>query len=414
MPRGPGMKALLTERCSAPMGAAATRGGVVPSGLLAAASELRGAAAAFEPGLFSGADCAVVVEELAATEKACAAARARAAARAADCGAHRQKGFADAADWVARATGTSAVEAKTAMETAKAVMEMPHTRAALEAGELSLAQAHEVARTEAECPGSEAELVEVARTESLKTLKERALKHRLDAVDPEELHAGQHRARSFRHWRNDLGMVAFAGALPPEMGIPLVNRLDADTDRIRRSARREGTSEPREAHAADAFVKLAAGAGQGKANSADLVIVCDLRAYRRGHAHPGEACHIVGGGPLPVSVARELGRDAFLKAVIHDGIAIHTVAHYGRHLKAELRTALELGAPPHLNGVTCTEAGCDRRHGLEWDHLNPKANWGPTSYDNLQPRCWPHHQEKTERDRKAGLLRTPSQGRDPP
>ena len=376
---------------------------------------LRGAAAAFEPGLVSGVECAVVVEELAATEKACAAARARAAVRAADCGAHRHKGFADAADWVARAAGTSAVEAKTALETAKALEKMPHTRAALEAGELSLAQAYEVARTEVECPGSEVELVAVARTESLKALKERARKHRLGAVDPEDLHARQHRARSFRHWRTDLGMVAFAGALPPEVGLPLVHRLDADTDRIRRRARREGSAEAREAHAADAFAKLAHGAGgPGRAHSADLVIVCDLRAYRRGHAHPGEVCHMVGGGPLPVRVARDLGRDAFLKAVIHDGVRIDTVAHFGRHLKAELRTALELGAPPDLDGITCCEAGCDRRHGLEWDHLNPVANWGPTSYDNLQPRCWPHHQEKTERDRKAGLLRTPGQGRDPP
>jgi hypothetical protein len=386
----------------------------VSSGLLVAARVLRGAAAAFEPGLFSGAECAVVVEELAAAEKACAAARARAAVRAADCGAHRLRGFVDAADWLARAAGTFAVQAKTAMETARAVEEMPHTRAALVAGELSLAQAHEVVRTVVECPGSEAELVEVARTESLKTLRERARKHRLDALDPEELYAGQHRARSFRHWRDDLGMVAFRGALPPEVGLPFVNRLDAETDRIRRLARREGNTEPREAHAADAFVKLLSGAGSGKANSADLVIVCDLRAYRRGHAHPGEAAHIVGGGPLPVSVVRDLARDAFLKAVLHDGVRIDTVAHLGRHIKAELRTALELGAPPDFDGVTCSEAGCDRRHGLEWDHVDPKANWGPTSYDNLQPRCWPHHQEKTERDRQAGLLRVPGQGPDPP
>ena len=29
---------------------------------------------------------------------------------------------------------------------------------------------------------------------------------------------------------------------------------------------------------------------------------------------------------------------------------------------------------------------------------------GPTSYDNLKPRCWPHHRDKTELDRLAGLL----------
>jgi hypothetical protein len=38
--------------------------------------------------------------------------------------------------------------------------------------------------------------------------------------------------------------------------------------------------------------------------------------------------------------------DAFLKAVAHDGVRIETVAHFGRHISAELRTALELGALP--------------------------------------------------------------------
>jgi hypothetical protein len=278
----------------------------------------------------------------------------------------------------------------------------------VEAGELSLAQAREVAVTEAECPGSEADLLEVAREESLKTLKERARQRRLAAIDPNDLHAAQHRARTFRHWRNDLGMVAFAGALPPEVGLPLVNRLDVETDRVARQARREGRYEPREAHAADALVKLAHGKGSG--GSTDLVIVCDLRAYRQGHAHPDEPCHIVGGGPVPVPLVRELSSDAFLKAVLHNGVQIETVAHFGRHIKAELRTALELGAPPEFNGITCSEAACDRRYHLEFDHVNPMANGGPTSYENLQPRCGPHHQEKTQRDQEAGLL----QGRDPP
>lgn len=386
----------------------------MPADFLALARALREALAAFDPGLFRGDDCAAAAEELAATENACAAARARAAARAGECGVHRQKGFADAADWLARATGTSKVEARSAMETARALRDMPDTKAAVDAGELSLAQAQELARTEAECPGSEVELLDVARNGSLKTLKERARKYRLEAIDPEELHARQHQARTFRHWRTDLGMVGFAGALPPEIGLPFVNRLDAEADRVRRQARREGQQEGRDAHAADALMRLVAGAGKGKAHSADLVVVCDLRAFRRGHAHDGEPCHLVGGGPVPVSVVRELVEDTFLKAVLHDGVRIDTVAHYGRHIKAELRTALELGAAPYFDGVSCIEAGCDRQYYLERDHVNPRANRGPTSYENLQFRCWPHHREKTARDRKAGLLRGSRQGPDPP
>ena len=156
------------------------------------------------------------------------------------------------------------------------------------------------------------------------------------------------------------------------------------------------------------------GTGTGKARTADLVIVQDLRAYRRGHAHPGELSHIIGGGPIPVRVARELAKDAFLKVVLHDGVNIHTVAHFGRRRPAELNTALELGGPPDFDGVTCCELGCDRRYGLQWDHIDPVANDGPTSVENLQPLCWPDHHDKTARDRAAGLLGKNRKERGPP
>lgn len=393
----------------------------MPDGLLSLAQALRVALAAFDARLYAGEDAAVVAEELAATVKACEAAQVLAAARAAECGAHRQKGFADAADWLARAAGTSTGEAKTQLETARALGQMPDTRAALTAGELSMAQASEVVRTEAACPGSEAELLAVAKGGSLKTLRDTSRKRRLGAIDPEDLHRRQHAARSFSHWLDDeLGMVGFKGLLPPEVGLPFVNRLDTETDRLRSEAKRDrhqegpGASESRYAYAADALMKLVAGGGKGKAHSADLVIVVDLRAYRRGHAYPGEPVHLVGGGPVPVSVVKKLAEDAFLKAAIHDGTRIDTVVHFGRHIKAEVRTALELGAPPDFDGVTCAAAGCDRRYHTEWDHKDPKANWGPTTFDNLQALCYPHHQEKTTRDREAGLLGRNPPGPDPP
>jgi hypothetical protein len=209
-------------------------------------------------------------------------------------------------------------------------------------------------------------------------------------------------------------MVCISGELVPEAGIALVNRVDAEAGRVRRAARAEGRDEPYGAHAADALAALVAGGGRSGASRTDLVVVADLGAYRRGHVHDGEACHLVGGGPIPVSLAHELGADAFVKAVLHDGVAIHTVAHFGRHLPAELRTALEVGAPPGFDGVSCVEEGCDRRYGLEWDHVDPVANGGATSYANLKARCWDHHRDKTERDRLAGLLSGRGEGRDPP
>jgi hypothetical protein len=135
-----------------------------------------------------------------------------------------------------------------------------------------------------------------------------------------------------------------------------------------------------------------------------VVFVIDERAYRRGHAHRGEPCHILGGGPIPASAVRERVDDAFVKALLHDGVNILTVAHHGRHRPAELNTALQLGPAPLFEGIACVEPGCNRTYGLQWDHKDPCANGGLTSFGNLQPYCTPHHCEKTERDRRAGLL----------
>jgi hypothetical protein len=116
----------------------------------------------FQPEAYSGQDCATLVEKLAAIEKVSAAARVRAAARAGECGAHRERGFADVFDWMARATGSTSGSAKSALETAAALESQPDAKAALEAGELSFAQARELVKTEAAVPGSTAGLLDVA------------------------------------------------------------------------------------------------------------------------------------------------------------------------------------------------------------------------------------------------------------
>ena len=263
-----------------------------------------------------------------------------------------------------------------------------------------MAQAAEITSV----PEHEAELLELARESGLRAVKDTARKRRCEGIDPSELHAKQHAAREFVHWKDELGMVRFRGALPPVHGVAFVNRLEAQADREWRTAKRDKRTEPRAALAADALLHMVAAGGSGKATAADIVFVIDERAYRRGHAHAGEPSHIVDGGPVPVSAVRERIDDAFVKALLHDGVNIQTVSHHGRRRPAELNTALELGAAPDFDGVTCAEPGCTRRYGLQWDHKDPCANGGLTSFDNMQPLCTPDHWDKTERDRRAGLL----------
>ncbi|MFN2556523.1 MAG: hypothetical protein ABR592_06540, partial [Nitriliruptorales bacterium] len=150
---------------------------------------------------------------------------------------------------------------------------------------------------------------------------------------------------------------------------------------------------------------LSAGDGGGPSQTRpDLVVVVDLDALRRGHTHAGDRCHIPGVGPLPVNVARRIASDAFLKAAVVEGCEIRKVKHFGRPSQPSYAPPSSWGPPPELDGAVCVEEGCGRRDGLEWDHVEPPARRGPTSYHNPEPRCRAHHRDKTDRDRQAGLL----------
>ena len=58
-------------------------------------------------------------------------------------------------------------------------------------------------------------------------------------------------------------------------------------------------------------------------------------------------------------------------------------------IPARLRTALEARDP------TCVVPSCNRRYGLEVDHIVPFAKGGPTELGNLVRLCRWHHAQKT-------------------
>ena len=392
------------------------------SDLAAALAAVRAAVERLEPGALPIAACRALIEDLARTEKVCALARVRVAERIARSSSRRGSADGEVAAMLAQSSGGSSASARTELATVRALEQFPTARAAVEAGDLSLSQAREVVAAAKVAPDAEGALVDLARNRGLAGVRDEARRVRLGAVDVEELHREQHRRREAVTFTDEWGMVCLRAQLPPEVGVAVANRLERATDRCWRAARRAAgpgkLPEPRVAYAADALVAMLGGRAVDADGSddtvrlakpgrreADVVIVADVRALARGGAEAGEPCHVGGGGPVPVSVVRGALEDAFVKLVTHDGVRIREVVHIGRKLPAVLRTALELGEPPRFDGVACAEDGCGRRLGLEWDHIDPVANGGATSLDNLEPRCRPCHRAKTERDRAAGLLR---------
>jgi hypothetical protein len=358
-----------------------------------------------EPRSLTTRDCERAMDLLGRVRKLVETSQARIAAEAQRRDLPRTRGYAHATDWMAADSGGTIRLARKQLETVGQVHALTATNDALTAGDISVAQAAEILKTAAIVPEAEGELLAVAAGGTLGAVMDRGRKRRLAAMDPERRSREQRANRSVAHGIDDLGMVAGHFRLPPVVGARFTNRLDRETDRIFREARAAGEHRTRAQCAADAFVALTNGSAKTTPGRVDLVVVVDVNAWRRGHAHGGELCHAVGVGPITLDDARLFADDAFLKVAFHDGTQIDRIKHFGRHIPAELRTALDLGSLPELDGATCSRPGCERRYGIQWHHVDAFSNGGATSRANLRGECDLHHEEETQRQRAAGVFR---------
>lgn len=120
-----------------------------------------------------------------------------------------------------------------------------------------------------------------------------------------------------------------------------------------------------------------------------VIVRIDHQALTRGHTIAGETCDIVGLGTIPVSTVKEMMGDAFLAAIVTDGVDVRSVAHLGRQATAHQQTALEFTQPD------CDVLGCARTMFLQTDHRTGWAKTKDTVYDDLDRLCEQHHALKT-------------------
>ena len=316
-------------------------------------------------------------------------------------------------EWMARTAGTSVGQAKAAVETGKRLEELPATTEAVKSGALSLAQVAAVAEAASADSSTESELLEVAGKESLKALQDKSRRVVLDSRGSvEERYARQRRLREFSTWIDDEGMTAGRFRLTPEVGAAVINKIRRETDRRFRQANREGRRESPQNYAADAFAALVTGEGligtKSRSKGSELVVVVSRESLLRGEVdrEAGELCEVPGFGAVPVSVAREMLADCFLKGVLIDGTKVVTVKHFGRHRPAELDTALLVRSVLIDGQVVCIVEGCGETARVQWDHALAHGRGGPTAEWNLNPMCGFDNREK-----EAGRVTQTADGR---
>ncbi len=314
----------------------------------------------------------------------------------------------------ARTTGTSVGKARQAQDTARRLRDSTQVAEALKGGAISLDQASEITKADEADPGAATKLLRVAQTEPFHVLRDEARKTCLEAERKKDLADRQRRGRCARSRIDDLGMINISVVLEPHVGAPIVNRAEAEADRLYRKPRKGGAPEPFEAHLADAYAALFSGSGGGRPTHPELVVLVSHEVAKRGWAdiRDGEVCKIPGIGPISPRVARDIAGDAFLSGVLWDGKDLRQFRRWTRNIPVEVRIALELGIPPGFDGIACSD--CGNRFRTQRDHVEPHVAGGPASTTNLEPRCWCSHKQTTKRDRAAGKLRRKAPQRGPP
>ena len=373
-----------------------------------------------------GTDAAKAVEEFAEIERLAAVAKVRAARRVAETEAYRRAGDNDAAGWLARTTGSSKRDAERSLAAATALDDLDATREAAERGELSEQQLREITDAATANPDAEADLLDAARTESMAGLKDRALKAKASAGDRATRHERVRLSRRLRHGVDAEGAFWLQFRHTADVGARMLAALRPYEDAVFARNRGRGVRETREAYAADALAEAlgvtgddpacpggddpaAEAAANGTAANptaaatdpasvtarrrgrpnVKVIVRVDLPALRRGHTEPGELAEIAGIGPVPVSTIRHMLDDAFLAAVLTDGIDVRTVTHLGRRPNAFQQTVLE------LTHSRCDVEGCSREMFLEADHRVDWSTVKVTDLTNIDKLCEHHHDLKT-------------------
>ena len=314
-----------------------------------------------------------------------------------------RSGERSAADWLAKRTGSTIGDARSVIDTGRALLSAHATDEAFRAGSLSLKQAEVIAGAARVDPSSETRLLELARSQSLQKLRDEAARVRAAAdSDPAGTHERIRKGRFWRRWTDAEGGRCGSYRLTPEAAAVVEAAAQPFIDAAIDQARKAGTREPSEAYAADGLVAMAVASGTGERPKArggrgrrrlgerrELIGLVNLESLRRESVEPGEMCEIAGVGPVPVEVAREVFGDALLRIVIRDGVDIRTVVHTGRTANALQETAVLVRDRGRCRRPTC---------GLpisEIDHTIDYAETSRTTLDELAGFCGHDHDLKT-------------------
>jgi hypothetical protein len=330
-----------------------------------------------------------------------AAVRAKLIAAWAARGVWADDGSRSAAHRLSRDASTSVNAAKVEVRRARALRTMPHTAAALAAGDLSpdhvdlLARANDSTRS-AQFSDHEELLVRLAKplryAEAVKAVE--YWRQHADAAAGEDeaqrLDAGRHATAAVTLD----GMVDVRAWLDPVGGAAFKNELDRLERQLYLADKNSGNERTVTQRRADAMVEMAKrsrAAEPGGLRPRPLItILCGEQSFAR-------TCELATGTVItPGQIVPHL-TEVDIERIVFDGPERVSSVSRRRRFTGALRRAIE------VRDRHCQHpAGCDEpAEGCDIDHIVPYADGGLTSQENGRLECRPHNRDKDKHDHDA-------------
>ncbi len=308
---------------------------------------------------------------------------------------YERDGHLSAASWLATAHRVSWGAARDQIRVARALDEMPQTRRALEAGDVSMSVVRLLVDASDADPEafsrSEAQLVDAARIHSVHDLQKVAAYWR-QGVERERAKDGEDTLRERRRLHASVsfaGMVRVDGDLDPETGETLLTALSAVLDSESRSRTDDDVRTPAQLRA-DALGEICrqwldrSDRPSVAGERPHVTVTVGAEALRGDLGMSNELDYV---GPVDPETARRLACDASIMRVVLSGRS--EPLDVGRRtsvIPAAMRRAVI------VRDRHCRFPGCDRPH--TWCDAHHVVHWadgGPTAVPNLLLLCRRHH-----------------------
>jgi hypothetical protein len=311
-------------------------------------------------------------------------------------GLFRRDGHLSAAGWLATAFKMSWGVARDQVRTASALDEMPTTRAAVEAGDVSLCAARGLVAARDADPTAFAEaedrLVAAARIHTVGDLG-RVVAYWRQAVERERGVDGEEALRAQRRLHASVtmhGMVRVDGTLDPETGETVLTALRAVVDAETRTRSKDDVDDRTPAQRrADALGEVCRQwldrpdrpMVGGELPHVTITVSADALAGADGVC---EADHV---GPVPAGIVRRLACDAsVMRVVLSERSEPLDVGRRSKVVPPSMRRAVI------VRDRRCRFPGCDRPHTwCDAHHIVHWADGGSTALSNLILLCRQHH-----------------------